>query len=94
MTKKIMCKKLGEELDGLSRPPFPGELGARIFEQISQKAWGAWLSHQTMLINEYRLNLLESKSREFLMTEAEKFLFGTGSEKPDGFVAVEENDNK
>lgn len=75
---------------GLNQPPYPGEIGKKIYETISQEAWQAWLSHQTMLINEYRLNLTERKSREFLKEEMEKFLFGSGSEKPAGFTPHDE----
>lgn len=86
MTKMVQCKKLGIEAEGLAATPYPGEIGQRIYENISQKAWDTWLNHQTMLINEYRLNLLDKKSREFLEAEMTKFLFGGGSEKPPGFV--------
>jgi len=83
----IYCEKLGIESEGLSSPPYPGELGKRIYEHISQKAWDLWIAHQTMLINEYKLSLIDKKSRDFLYAEMEKFLFGGGAEKPPGFVA-------
>lgn len=86
MTRKIHCKKLGIEAQGLDAPPYPGPLGEKIFEQISAEAWQLWLNHQTMLINEYRLNLMEKSSREFLEKEMEKFLFEGGAEKPEGFT--------
>lgn len=86
MSRTIFCTKLQKEAEGLDFPPYPGELGQRIYNQISKPAWQAWLGHQTMLINEYRLNLLEPKAREFLTKEMEKFLFGNGSEKPAGFT--------
>ena len=85
MTRIIHCKKLGIDAEGLDSPPYPGELGQRIYEQISKQAWEAWMSHQTMLINEYRLSLIEKSSREFLEKEMEKFLFSGGSEKPPGY---------
>lgn len=85
MTRRIFCKKLGKEAEGLTYYPYFGELGERIYEHISEQAWQAWLSHQTMLINEYRLSVIEPKSRQFLEEEMEKFLFGTGSEKPPGY---------
>ena len=68
-------------------PPYPGELGQRIFEQVSQEAWQGWLQHQTMLINEYRLTPIEPKDRAFLEQEMEKYFFGEGSEAPKDFVA-------
>jgi len=62
-------------------------LGEKIYNNVSKQAWNMWLSHQTMLINEYRLNLIEAKSRDFLKDELQKYFFGEGSEKPSGFVA-------
>lgn len=89
MSRMIHCQKLNKEAEGLDFPPYPGELGQRIFENISKLAWEQWQNHQTMLINEYRLNMLEPKSREFLETEMTNFLFGGGSEKPPGYVEPE-----
>ena len=86
MNRIIHCEKLGVESEGLSSPPFPNALGERIYHHISQKAWDLWLNHQTMLINEYKLSMIDKKSRDFLMQEMEKFLFGGGAEKPPGFV--------
>lgn len=87
MTRLIFCQKLQKEAEGLDFPPYPGELGKKIYQHISKQAWQQWLNHQTMLINEYRLNMLDAKAREFLAKEMEKFLFGNGSEKPSGYVA-------
>lgn len=87
MTHLVQCVKLNKEAEGLAQPPLPGELGKRIYEQISKEAWQMWLQHQTMLINEYRLSLIDPKARAFLLEEMEKFLFGGGSEKPAGYVA-------
>jgi Fe-S cluster biosynthesis and repair protein YggX len=89
MTRTIDCIKLKREAEGLAYAPYPGELGKRIFEQVSKEAWMQWLAHQTMLINENRLSPLDPKSRTFLHEEMEKFFFGTGSEAPAGFVAPE-----
>lgn len=89
MTRMVNCVKLGCESEGLDRPPYPGELGKRIFENISKDAWRLWLQHQTMLINEMRLTPLEPKAREFLEGEMEKFFFGEGSEVPEGYVPPE-----
>lgn len=86
MTRRIFCQKLGKEADALNHQPYPGELGKRIYDQISERAWQAWLSHQTMLINEYRLNLIDPEARRFLEQEMEKFLFGTGRKKPPGLI--------
>jgi Fe-S cluster biosynthesis and repair protein YggX len=85
MTRTIHCAKLDKDAAGLAQPPIPGELGQRIYEHISAEAWSGWVQHQTMLINEYRLSLIEPSARTFLMRELEKYLFGDGSEKPPGF---------
>jgi|TARA_B100000959_G_scaffold63810_1_gene67408 Fe-S cluster biosynthesis and repair protein YggX len=86
---KVYCVKLDKEAEGLNAVTYPGELGKRIYEQVSQEAWQMWLGHQTMLINEYRLTPIEPKAREFLEDEMEKFFFGGGSEKPKDFVEPE-----
>ena len=86
MTRLIECTKLKKEAEGLDHPPYPGELGKKIYEHVSKEAWQLWLSHQTMLINEYRLSLIDPKAREFLVQEMQKFLFESGSEKPAGYV--------
>ena len=84
--KKIMCKKLKKEGEPLSYLPYPGDLGKRIQENISEEAWEQWVSHQTMLINEMKLTPVEPKARKFLEEEMEKFFFGDGSQAPQGFV--------
>lgn len=86
MSRMVNCVKLKRESEGLAAAPYPGELGRRVFEQVSAQAWQMWLEHQTMLINEYRLTPFEPKAREFLETEMEKYFFGAGSDKPDEFV--------
>jgi len=90
MARMVKCVLLGEELPGFERPPYPGELGRRIYTEVSQQAWQQWLRHQTMLINEYRLSLIEPKARKFLEEEMEKFLFGGGGSKaPEGYKPPE-----
>jgi Fe-S cluster biosynthesis and repair protein YggX len=86
MSRMIHCVKLQREAEGLPFAPWPGELGKRIYESISKPAWQEWLAHQTMLINENRLNPLDARTRAFLSGEMEKFLFGSGAEKPAGYV--------
>ncbi len=90
MSRKVHCVKLDKEAEGLTTLPYPGELGKRIYEQVSKEAWQMWLSHQTMLINEYRLTPIEPKARQFLVEEMEKFFFGGGSEAPKEYVKPEE----
>jgi Fe-S cluster biosynthesis and repair protein YggX len=86
MTRKVQCVFLKREAEGLDYSPYPGELGKRIYSNISKEAWAQWVAHQTMLINENRLTPIEPKARAFLVAEMEKFLFGSGSEKPKDFV--------
>lgn len=90
MTRMVQCVKLGKEAEGLERQPYPGELGKRIFENVSKEAWQMWLRQQTMLINEYRLSPINPKHRELLESEMEKFLFGQGSGTPEGYVPPKE----
>jgi len=87
MSRKINCAKLKKEAEGLAMQPYPGELGKRIFDNVSKEAWQMWLKHQTMLINEYRLSTLDPKAREYLAKEMDNFFFGDGSKPPEGFVA-------
>lgn len=86
MSRKVQCVKLGREAEGLERQPYPGELGKRIFDNVSKEAWQLWLRQQTMLINEYRLSPINPKHREMLEREMEKFFFSGGSAKPEGYV--------
>ena len=88
MTKTVYCKKLCQDLPALESAPLPGEIGHKILNNISQKAWDAWIGHQTMLINEYKLSLIDPEAREFLQQEMEKFLFAGGSAKPSGYKPI------
>jgi Fe-S cluster biosynthesis and repair protein YggX len=82
MTRMVQCAKLKREAEGLERQPYPGELGKRIFENVSKQAWQDWLRQQTMLINEYRLSPMDPTARTFLREQMEKFFFGEGAELP------------
>jgi Fe-S cluster biosynthesis and repair protein YggX len=86
MSRMVNCVKLGKEAEGLDRPPYPGELGQKIFDNVSKEAWQLWLRQQTMLINENRLTPVDPQHRAFLEKEMEKFFFGEGSAVPEGFV--------
>lgn len=86
MTRKVNCVKLGFEAEGLEAPPFPGEKGQRIYEQVSKQAWQEWLSFQTLLINEHRLTPFEPEAKAFLEQERAKFLFEGGAALPEGYV--------
>lgn len=89
MTRTVHCVRLGEQAEGLAAPPYPGELGQRIYEQVSKRAWQDWLKHQTMLINEHRLTPINPEHRKLLEEEMEKFFFGGGSSAPAGYVPPE-----
>ncbi len=86
MVRMVQCVKLGREAEGLDFPPYPGELGKRIFEKVSREAWADWIKHQTMLVNENRLNLSDIKARKYLAEQMEAHFFGTGAENPIGYV--------
>jgi Fe-S cluster biosynthesis and repair protein YggX len=83
----VNCVKLGREAEGMEKPPIKGELGQRVFEQVSKDGWKQWIAHSTMLINELRLDFNDPKAQQIWLTECEKFFFGEGSEKPEGYVA-------
>jgi Fe-S cluster biosynthesis and repair protein YggX len=86
MARMVNCVLLGKEAEGLDFPPYPGDLGKRVFENVSKEAWQKWLKHQTMLINEYRLTPVDPKARKFLEEEMDKFFFAGGSTRPEGYV--------
>jgi Fe-S cluster biosynthesis and repair protein YggX len=88
MSRTVQCVLLGREAPGLDRAPYPGELGKRIYENVSKEAWARWVQHQTTLLNEYRLTPIDPKARKFLEGEMEKFFFGGGSTKPKEFTPV------
>ena len=85
MSRTVQCAKLGKEAEGLDRPPYPGDLGQRIFDNISKEAWQQWIKHQTILINENRLSPIDPKHRAFLEEQMEKFLFEGGGEMPEAY---------
>jgi len=85
MSRMVMCVKLKKEAEGLDRPTYPGDLGKRVFENVSKEGWQLWVRHQTMLINEYRLSPVDPKARKFIEEQMEKFFFGDGAETPPDF---------
>ena len=86
MTRMVQCTYLKKEAEGLSFPPYPGELGQRIYSHISKEAFELWKRHQTMLVNENRLNLADARARQYLARQMELFLFSDGADKPAGYV--------
>jgi len=86
MTRMVNCVKLGEQAEGLDKPPYPGELGQRIYDNVSKQAWQQWMGQQTILINEHRINVVDPKGREFLEEQMERFFFGDGGDTPEGYT--------
>lgn len=82
----VNCIKLGRTAEGLDRPPYPGELGKRIYENVSKEGWQLWIRQQTMLINEYRLSPVDPQARKMLEGEMEKFFFGEGVMPPEAYT--------
>lgn len=81
----VNCVILKKEAEGLDKAPYPGEIGQRILKNASKEAWGMWMKQQTMLMNENKLSPIDPKHRQFLVDEMEKFFFGEGSAKVDGY---------
>ena len=88
MAPTVHCAKLGKELEGFDKPRWPGEVGVRIQENVSKEAWGLWLEHAKMVINEYRLNLGTPEAQKIIVEQMEAFLFGDGGEAPPDYVPV------
>jgi len=86
MSRTVHCRKYNKELPGLAVPPYPGEKGKEIYETVSQQAWKEWQAHQTMLINEKQLNMMDPDARKYLMEEMDKFLNNEDYDKAEGYV--------
>lgn len=86
MARMVQCVKLGRELPGLDKPPFPGELGQRIYDQVSKAAWDLWPAQEMIIINHYGLNLADPAARTLLMDQMEQFFFGPGAQMPEGWT--------
>jgi len=89
MTRTVTCRKLGKELPALPAPPLPGPKGLDIYEHISQQAWGEWLQHQTRLINEKHLNMMDPENRAYLSDQMDKFLSGAEYDQAEGYIPEE-----
>ncbi|MGZ8256467.1 MAG: oxidative damage protection protein [Gallionella sp.] len=87
MARNVQCVKLGREAEGLDRLPYPGPLGQRIFENVSKEAWQGWIKHQTMLVNENRLNLADLAARKYLAAQMESYFFSGTADAIQGYVA-------
>jgi Fe-S cluster biosynthesis and repair protein YggX len=86
MSRLVFCRKYQKELEGLAKPPYPGPKGQELYETVSQQAWSEWQAHQTMLINEKHLNMMDPEARKFLQQQMEKFLSGEDFEQAEGYV--------
>ena len=86
MPRMVKCVKLGRELPGLDAPPFPGKLGDRIYDEVSQQAWNMWPQQSTLIINHYGLNLADPQSQKLLMQAMEEFFFGENAQVPEGWA--------
>jgi Fe-S cluster biosynthesis and repair protein YggX len=90
MSRIIHCEHLNKDAEGMTYAPYPGELGKRIYNEISQEAWQLWMKHQTMLVNENRLNLADARARQYLLRQMEQFFFGGGADQVQGYVPPSE----
>lgn len=86
MTRTVLCCKYGKEMEGLDKPPFPGPKGQQLFETVSRQAWQEWMAHQTMLINEKKLNLMDLTARTYLAEQRDRFLSGEAFDQAEGYV--------
>lgn len=85
--RMVKCVKFGREMPGLDRIPWKGELGQKIYDQVSKEAWKMWIEYSKMLMNEYRLNPLDPQSQTIIAEQMDKFFFGEGAQLPPGYVA-------
>lgn len=86
MTRMVFCRKFQKEMEGLAKPPFPGERGQKLFEEVSKEAWTQWLQHQTMLINEKHLSVVAPETQTYLAEQLEKYLNNEPFDRADGYV--------
>ena len=90
MSHMVHCVKLGKEAPGMKFPPFPNELGKRIYDNVSQEAWDGWLRYQTMIINENRLSLADPRARHYITQQMENYFFGEGADQISGYTPPQE----
>jgi Fe-S cluster biosynthesis and repair protein YggX len=86
-TRMVHCVKFDKDMPGLDRIPWRGELGKRVYENVSKDAWKLWIEHSKMIMNEYRLNPLDPNSQKIMEEQLEQFFFGEGAKLPEGYVA-------
>lgn len=86
MSRTVFCRKYKKEMEGLDAPPYPGARGEDLYNNISKQAWQDWLQHQTMLINERHLNMMDMTARTYLKEQMEKFFSGEEYDAAEGYV--------
>lgn len=86
MSRTVYCQHLKQDAEGLDFQLYPGELGKRIFDGISKQVWTQWQKKQTMLINEHKLNMMDSSARAFLEKQMQAYLFEGIEPKIEGYV--------
>ena len=86
MSRMVNCIKLGREAEGMDFAPLPGELGQKLYDNVSKEAWQGWIRHQTMLSNENRLSLADPRARQYLTQQLQNYFFGQGADAVSGFV--------
>ena len=84
--RRVMCVKFGKQMPGLDRIPWKGDLGKRVFENVSKEAWALWIEHSKMVMNVYRLNPVDANSQKIMGEQMEQFFFGEGAKLPEGYV--------
>lgn len=89
MSRTVFCRKYQQELEALTQPPMPGPKGEELMQTVSQKAWQAWLEHQTRLINEKHLKVFEPETRQYLLEQMEKFFDNEDADQAEGYVPPE-----
>ena len=94
MTRTVFCQKYQQELPAMAKPPFPGPMGQKLFDTVSQRAWEEWQAHQTRLINEKHLNMMDMQARKYLQQQMHKFLSGEEYDQAEGYVATEKTEKK
>ena len=90
MSRSVFCRRYQAEMEGLQAPPFPGPKGEEIYDSVSRQAWEEWQQHQTMLINEKQLNMMDAEARKYLQGEMDKFLAGEDYDQAEGYVPPSE----
>ena len=91
MSRTVFCRKYQQEMEGLDKPPFPGAKGQELFASVSKQAWQEWIAHQTMLINEKKLNMMNADHRALLQAEMVSYLFEDGDVQIEGYVPPSQN---